>query len=200
MTHNLEWGDVRALFKDLGEVEDERNGNLKLRLGDQAVVIQSPSNSEAATADQVSQIRNFIRTSEEIKANELAHHLLVVIDHAEAKIYRTELKGSVPELVVPYDPEGHKGHVHSAHDYPGHNENPNYDGYFGEVAKHLVKAENILIFGSGAGSSSAMDTFVAWLGEHHKKIADRVIASVVVDQSHLTEGQLLAKAREIYSK
>ena len=44
-----------------------------------------------------------------------------------------------------------------------------------------------------------MDQFVAWLGQHHRELAARIIGTMVVDQSHLTEDQLLAKAREYYS-
>jgi hypothetical protein len=41
---------------------------------------------------------------------------------------------------------------------------------------------------------------VAELDLHHQDIRRRVIASVVVDEQHLTEDQLLAKAREIYAQ
>ena len=43
-----------------------------------------------------------------------APHLLVVIDHQEAKVYRTELVGAVPERIAPYDPHGHGRNLHSA--------------------------------------------------------------------------------------
>jgi len=44
-----------------------------------------------------------------------------------------------------------------------------------------------------------MDQFVAWLKLHHPKLAKRIIGSLVADEHHLTEGQLLAKAREFYA-
>ena len=44
-----------------------------------------------------------------------------------------------------------------------------------------------------------MDQLLAELNEHHKELAKLVVASVVVDQPHLTEDQLLAKAREFYA-
>jgi hypothetical protein len=44
-----------------------------------------------------------------------------------------------------------------------------------------------------------MDQFVGWLKDHHPDLSKRVIGSVVVDENHLTVGQLLAKAREFYS-
>ena len=46
--------------------------------------------------------------------------------------------------------------------------------------------------------SSEMDQFVAWVKVHHPKLAKRIIGSLVEDERHLTDGQLLAKAREFY--
>jgi len=40
-----------------------------------------------------------------------APHLLVVIDHQEARIYRTEVNGAVPVSIVPYDPHGYRKHL-----------------------------------------------------------------------------------------
>jgi hypothetical protein len=60
-------------------------------------------------------------------------------------------------------------------------------------------AEQLLLFGSGTGASSAMDGLMAELQRHHREIAGRVIGSVVVDERHLTEDQLLARAREFYA-
>jgi hypothetical protein len=36
------------------------------------------------------------------------------------------------------------------------------------------------------------------LKRNHKHLAKRVVGSVVVDEHHLTEDQLLAKARELF--
>ncbi len=125
-------------------------------------------------------------------------NLLLVMDHQSAQIYRTTAPGSDAEQVTHDDRDGHKGHVHSSHDYRKRNEHPDNNAYFGEVVEGLKGNENILIFGSGSGSSSAMELFVTWLNDHHKDIAERVMDTVKVDQSHLTEGELLAKAREIF--
>jgi hypothetical protein len=37
------------------------------------------------------------------------------------------------------------------------------------------------------------------LKQHHDEVAKRIIGSIVVDETHLTEDQLLARARELYS-
>ena len=46
-----------------------------------------------------------------------APHLLVVIDHQEAKVYRTEVHGAIPVSIASYDPHGYRKHLHSAHEW-----------------------------------------------------------------------------------
>jgi hypothetical protein len=198
ITYNLERGEVRKLFSQLGEVENEHNGNMKVTVGGQVLTFQAASDSEVVSPDEVVRIRTFIKNTEALTAEELGHHLLLVIDHLEARIFRTELKDSMPELLTPYDPRGYKTHVHSSHDFAGPAEHPNNNAYFEHIAESLNDAEQILVFGSGTGSSGTMEAFVEWLRIHKKKISERVLQAVTVDQSHLTDGQLLEKAREIY--
>jgi len=78
-------------------------------------------------------------------------------------------------------------------------EKPDPDSFFEPVAAMLNGAGKILIFGTGTGMSSEMDQFVAWLNLHHPIVAKRIIGSLVIDEHHLTEGQLLAKARELFA-
>jgi hypothetical protein len=78
-------------------------------------------------------------------------------------------------------------------------EKPDPNTFFEPVAKALQGTGELLVFGTGTGKSSEMEQFVAWLGLHHPELARRIIGSVVVDEHHLTESQLLAKAREFYA-
>ena len=126
-------------------------------------------------------------------------HLLVVIDHREAKVYRTEVHGAVPERIVPYDPHGHGRHLHSAHEWTDGKRPPERKSFYEGVAKTLRGAEQVLLFGSGTGRSSAMDQLLADLKDHHPEVAKTIIGSLVVDAHHTTENQLLAQAREFYA-
>ncbi len=125
--------------------------------------------------------------------------LLVVIDHREAKIYRSESEGAVPQKFTPYDPHGFRRHLHS--------ENPETDGkraperktYYEGVAKTLQGAKRILIFGSGTGESSAMEQLVADLKHNHHEVAAHIIGTVKINEHHTTEGELLAQARDFFA-
>ncbi len=127
-----------------------------------------------------------------------ASHLLVVIDHQEANVYRTEVIGAVPVRIVPFDPSGHGRHLHSAQEWTDGKRLPERKSFYEAVAKTLQGADQILLFGSGTGRSSAMEMLLADLKSHHPDVAENVIGSVVIDAHHTTEGKLLAKAREFY--
>jgi hypothetical protein len=126
-------------------------------------------------------------------------HLLVVIDHREARVYQTELQGSVPQRVMPYNPGGFGRHLHYVQDDSNGQRKPERKSFYEAVAKTLRGAEKVLLFGSGTGTSSAMAQLLAELKQHHADLAKRVVGTVVIDESHLSEDQLLAKAREVYT-
>jgi hypothetical protein len=126
-------------------------------------------------------------------------HLLVVIDHREARIYRAELHRSVPQRVVPFDPHGFGRHLHNVEDHGNGQRKPERKSFYESVAKTLHDAQEVLVFGSGTGASSAMDQLLAALKHDHPDLAKRVVGSLVVDAQHLSEDQLLAKAREFYT-
>src|SRR5580698_6388653 len=117
----------------------------------------------------------------QLVASKPATHLLVIIDHQEAKVYRTELSGTVPARIVPYDPHGFGRHLHSAHEWTDGKRQPERKSYYEAVAKTLRGAEQVLVFGSGTGRSSAMEMLLADLKDHHPDVAAKVIGSVVVD-------------------
>ncbi len=71
--------------------------------------------------------------------------------------------------------------------------------FYEAVAQTLRSAEKILIFGSSTGSSSAMDHLLVDLKDHHPDLAQKVIGTVIVNEQHMTEDQLLAQARSFYA-
>ena len=129
-----------------------------------------------------------------------APHLLVVLDSREARVYRTELKGTVPAKIAPYDPHGYGRHLHSAHEWTDGKSQPERKSFYEAIAKTLKGADQVLLFGSGTGKSCAMDQLVNDLKAHHPDLAGKIVGSVKVDASHTSEHELLAKAREFYEE
>ena len=160
------------------------------------MVFHSPTDSNVATVEEITKIRHFLHESGVVETNETLP-ILFVIDHREARIFHLGATDLTAEVLKPEDPQGHEGHVHSAHAFDDHQGNPHRETFFRAIAKSLEAADQVIIFGSGTGSSSERELFGTWLAEHEPKLAAKIVASDVVDESHLTDGQLLAKAREV---
>jgi hypothetical protein len=205
VAHNVRWRDVRSLLAALGKVVEEPNGKFKVTLGGQTLVLQPSQQKDIAEVEQLMQIRHFLERSGAMlpqSATEDAakgSHLLVVIDHREARIYKAELHGSVPERVTPYDPHGFGRYLHNVQDESNGQRKPERKTFYEAVARTLQGAQKILMFGSSTGASSAMGQLLAELHRNHPEIAHRVVGAVTVDEQHLSDGQLLAKAREFYA-
>jgi hypothetical protein len=200
MPRNLRWRDLRALLASIAETVEEPNGNVKFTRNGHTLTLHPPGRKDFSDVQALMDVRHFVErsTPEPQKAATEGVHLLVVIDHREARIYRNELHGSVPQRVVPYDPGGFGRHLHYVQDDSNGQRKPERKSFYESVAKTLRDAEQILIFGSGTGASSAMNQLVAALKHDHPDVAKRVVGSLVVDARNTTEDQLLAKARDFY--
>src|SRR5664279_4491031 len=66
VSHNLGWHDVHALLRQLGQVEEEPNGNLKVTRNGQILVLHPPRTKDVAEADEVMALRHFLERSETI--------------------------------------------------------------------------------------------------------------------------------------
>jgi len=199
--HNLDWRNVRALFEHIAEVVEQPNGNLRVTRNGQVLVLHPPRTKDVAETDEILELRRFLERSEAPPpgTNGEGQHCLVVINHHEARIFRSEMRGSVPEQILPHAPDDYFRHAHNSKDFSRGQEKPDPNSFFEPVAAALQHARKILVFGTGTGTASEMQQFVSWLGIHHPDIAARVAGSVTVDEGHLTDGQLLEKAREFYA-
>lgn len=200
--HNLPWREVWSMLgaiADANAVEDDE-GNIKVVRNGQTLVLHRPRGKDLAATNELIRVRHFLEGSE-IPASQTptsGTHLLVVIDHREARIYSAELHGSVPQRIAPYDSFGFGRSLHYNQVNSNGQRKPEQKSFYEAVAKTLHGAEKILLFGAGTGASSAMEQLVLNLKQHHHDLAERVVGSIVVDTHHLTDNQILAKARELF--
>jgi len=200
--HNLGWHDVHALFRHLGQVAEEPNGNLKVTRNGQNLVLHPPRTKDVAETDELIALRHFLDRSEPAPtgAATTGAHWLLVIDHHEARIFQLEMDGASPQRIRPPEPANHFRHAPNSKGFARGQEKPDPNSYFAPVAQALHGAGRILVFGTGTGTGSEMEQFIAWSRHHHPALAQRIIGSQVVDEHHLTEPQLLAQAREFYAR
>ncbi len=125
-----------------------------------------------------------------------AAHWLVVISHHEARIFRSDTPGTVAEPIRPHQTDASISHIHGFSGFSRGQEKPEATTFFGPVAEALRDAGQILVFGSGTGTANEMDQFIAWLRDHRPELAARIVGSLIIDEHHLSDAQLLAKARD----
>src|SRR5476651_1840958 len=79
VSHNLGWHDVRALFRHLGQVEQEPNGNLKVTRNGQTLVLHPPRTKDVAETEELMALRHFLERSKAVPpaTNEKATHWLL---------------------------------------------------------------------------------------------------------------------------
>lgn len=202
VSHNLQWHDVYALFRHLGQVVEESNGHFKVTLHGQTVVFLPPRKKDISDVEEVMKIRHFLeRTAQPAPAATAAEtHWLVLIDHHQVRIFHSARHGVAAEKVLPHEPDDYFRHAPNSKDFARGQEKPNPNNFFEPIAKALQGASQILIFGNGTGMASEMEQFVGWLQVHHAELAKRVIGTLTVDAHHQTDGQLLAVAREFYAR
>jgi hypothetical protein len=193
--------DLQSLLGSIAEVAELGSGALKFTRNGQTLVVHPPRRKDFSDVQALMDVRRFLERSDAAPPEAVAPglHLLVVIDHREARVYRAELHGSVPQRVVPYDPHGFGRHLRHVEDDGNGQRKPERKSFYESVAKTLRGAEQVLLFGSATGASSAMDQLRGALQRDHPDMAERVVGSFVVDARHLSEDQLLAKARDFYT-
>ena len=202
ISHNLQWHDVYALFRHLGQVESEPNGHLKVTRNGQTIMLHPPHGKDVSETSEVMSLRHFLEKSDATPPAPDAKesHWLLVIDHHDARIYRSEMHGAIPQQILPQEPEAHLRLANDAKDFSRGKDKPDPNSFFKPVASVLHAGGQILIFGTGTGSGSEMEQFIAWFKQHHPEQARHIIGSLVVDEQHLTDDQLLAKARDFYAQ
>jgi hypothetical protein len=60
ISHNLKWHDVHALFRHLGQLEEEPNGHLKVTRNGQILVLHPPNSKDVSEASEVMTLRHFL--------------------------------------------------------------------------------------------------------------------------------------------
>jgi hypothetical protein len=201
LSHNLEWRAVHSLLASIGEVVEQPNGNLRVTRNGHVLVLHPPRTKDVAEAEEVLSLRHFLEKSEVVipMRGEGEARWLLVIDHHEARIFGSGADGASPQRILPPEPEAYFRHARHSKDFSRGQEKPDPTSFFEPVVKSMQAGGPILIFGSGTGMSSEMDQFNSWLKIHNPEMAKRVAGTVVVDEHHMTDAQLLARARNFFN-
>jgi hypothetical protein len=120
---------------------------------------------------------------------------LVVIDHEEARVFRSLVPGTAPVkiLATPLPAD-------SAIPLPVGPRNPPGQDYLEAIAQAIGDPDSIQIYGSGSNSGADVNALVAWLEAHHSDLAARVVATQVVPDRFWSNSRYLTQGRNQLAK
>ncbi len=193
LTHNLTWREVERLFGALGSAAHAPNGHLVLTLGSERLTLDAAGN-HPLEPEAVMALRHFL--TEEGRAPVVPHDdLVVVIDHAEARVYPLGAPGPLPEELH------HLLHStdRSQHDADREESFPADKRFFDAIAKAVAGKGRIVVIGHGTGQSNEAHHLMTWLGAHRAPVHARVACILTADLSHATLRQLMDDARHSLS-
>jgi hypothetical protein len=196
---NIEWHAILQLFKHLGEVTDEPNGKTKIVVNGHTLTLHTHGKDLELVAIQ--DVKHFLKASETLASvsHEKGDYLLV-LDHSDAKVFSSAAENTAPTHIEPYDPHGWEKHVHDTHVTARRYTTALHHEFYENIALALRPAERILVFCAGKGSSQEFDHMLQDLNGEQFGVASRVVGVIDLDLSHMTEGQLLARARIAFEK
>jgi hypothetical protein len=198
LAHNLSWREVVSLFAAIGGAEEKHNGEYVFRAGDESLGMKKPHTKDL-TGPEVMDLRQFLvrsgwspsaSTSPDAAAPDPG--LLVVIDHAGAKVYRIDRSTGGEHSVKAHDQKHLLHHLErKMRDEDRDETYPDDERFFEQVADALAAGGEIVVIGHGKGQSTEANHLSAYLGKHHKLIYARIVREMVADLPHLTEPELL---------
>jgi hypothetical protein len=209
LSHNLSWREVVSLFTAIGGAEEKHNGEFVLRAGEEVLAMKRP-HAKDLTGPEVMKLRHFLtRTgwSPGVSATPPADvaapepGLIVVIDHAGAKVYSIDRSARDGHAVTLHDPKHLLHHLERRmHDEDRKETYPDDETFFEQVADAVSAGGEIVIIGHGKGQSNEADHLGAYLKAHHKPAYARIVHEMVADLPHLTTPQLLELGRHAFGR
>ncbi len=207
LSHNLEWREIVSLFNAIGGSEEKHNGEFELRAGAHAMAMKKPHTKDV-TGQEVMDLRHFLERSgwsptaktPEPLDQAATSSLVVVIDHAGARVYRIERAMDGAHFVAANDSQ-HILHQldRKTRDADRDETYPRDETFFEEVARAMSNGGRIVVISHGKGQSNEADHLSAYLQAHHKSIHERIVREIVADLPHLTTPELLALGRNAFA-
>jgi len=200
--YNIGWREVTAMLRDLCHVEEKPNGSLRFTRRGQTLVLRTHLTKEVSDISELNALRDFllITESEQPGKGEATTHWVLVIDHHQARVFNSDLQGTQALQIQPPQTTDHFRHTADSIDFSHSWEPHGQNAFFATVAQSLKIAENVLVLGTGTGTSSCMHQFVGWVKSHHPDLAGRILGTLTVNEHHMSDDQLLGVARNFFSK
>jgi hypothetical protein len=128
------------------------------------------------------------------------HLALVAITQDEAKIWRHGIgPEDLPEYVRAPIEVDHR-HRRTGQNDHGHDTVHRFPEYFEEIAEMIRKSDAILIMGHGRSKGAYHEILTRFLKRKHPDIGRRILETVTLDLSAVSEGEITKHARDWFEK
>jgi hypothetical protein len=211
LQHGVRASRVEALFRSLGaelsELDDRR---LKIRL---------PSGQETwihtgfglhqpdLDADAVMRVRHFLHEAgvtpdhPEVDApsprGDQAHRLVLHLDHRRTDAFRLDGEDVEHAVLRPHGIWGTDQNLTHRHDRDQAGQRAPLDNdYLKRITEAMTDADSVLLLGHGTGESDMRQLLLQYLETHRRDLMERIVGVETLDDSGLTDEQMLAVARE----
>jgi hypothetical protein len=213
LRHNIRWDHLRALWQFLGgEIERLDQQRLRLRLpdGSESWLHHAAGRHHAVlSADDVLRVRRLLQAAgvhphlgaaaaeSAGQRGDQARRLVIRLNHRRADVYRFVGDGVEQATLQPHGLWASDQNLTHRHDrdLAGQRAPLDHD-YLSRLTGVLETADRVLVVGHGHGEASLIHTFLHHVAHHRPELLERISATETLDDSALSEAQLLAHARE----
>jgi hypothetical protein len=214
LSHGLAWREVVLLINAIGSADERHNGEFMLSVGEERLPMRRPHNKDL-TGPEVMEMRHFLtragwspdaaaapkgEMAQDGAAPE-APRLVIVIDHAGARIFRIDLADDDRHGITPHDPKHLLHHIEpKLRDADRDETYPEDTRFFDDIAAAVTPGGEIVIIGHGKGQSNEADHLSAYLKVHHKEAYGRIVTSLSADIPRLSLPELLELGRAGFAR
>jgi len=211
LQHGVRVANVEALFRSLGAHVTE--------LGDRRLRLQMPAGQETwirigcglrnpdLDTEAVMRLRHLLQeagvTPDHPEADgptprgDQARRLVLLLDHRHTDVFRLEGEEVDHAVLKPHGIWGTNQNLSHRHDRDQAGQRAPIDrDYLARIAAAITDADVVLLLGHGNGANDMRSLLLQHLERHHRDLIDRIVGIETLDDSGLTEEQLVAIARE----
>ncbi|MFZ0407683.1 MAG: hypothetical protein WAM11_06185 [Cyanobium sp.] len=211
LQHGVRVAKVEALFRALGATVTE--------LGDRRLRLQMPAGQETwirtgcglqnpdLDGDAVMRLRHLLQeagvTPDHPEAGgpsprgDQGRRLILLLDHRHTDVFRLEGDEVEHAVLKPHSIWGTDQNLSHRHDRDQAGQRAPIDhDYLARIAAAMTDADVVLLLGHGHGANDLRQLLLAHLERHHRDLIDRIVGIETLDDSGLSEDQLVAIARE----
>lgn len=198
-TPDLAWSAVRGLLEQLGPVVADPYGNLSVTRHGRVLELHPAQTKDVGESGELGALRRFLVESESPRSPSFGPdpHLLLVIDGKAARLFRCQVLGGVPQLLLPYEASKPDSDDYLPRKARRAAVETRANGFFAPMLEDLQVAGQIVIFSVGSVTPAA--EYVEWLKQNDSEISRRIIGVESIESREQEGPELLRVAREFYA-